>query len=202
MDRSREGLIQQFPWLAELDDREGLANDAVAEAERTADAGGGRECSPADLDVEAETMCLKVLDEARAVLAAAEPPVSHDDFKTRVLGDGWTLAHKGKAFDAYAGAASGVLATDFCRRRGVQLSMRFEAAAYGEVACGVMARGFCSRMQHYLNAELADPTLEGRRFGEDIHVAFVESSEMSTLVARSPSLALLGRAAQLRTLFR
>ncbi len=31
-----------------------------------------------------------------AVLAAAEPLVSHDDFKTRVLGGGWTLAHKGR----------------------------------------------------------------------------------------------------------
>ena len=73
----------------------GFAKDAVAEAERSADVGGGRECSPADLDVEADTMCMKVLDEARAVLAAAEPMVSNDDFKTHVLGGGWTFAHKG-----------------------------------------------------------------------------------------------------------
>jgi hypothetical protein len=180
----------------------GFAKDAVAEAERSADAGDGPECSPADLDVEAETIFMKVLDDARAVLAAAEPMVSSDDFKTRVLGGGWTFAHKGVAFDAYAGSACGVLATTFCRRRDVQLSMRFEAAAYGEAACGVLARGFCHRMQHYLNAELADPTLEGRPFGEDIHVAFVESSEFSLLVGHSTDPALLKRAAQVRALFR
>ena len=124
----------------------GFAKDAVAEAERSADAGGGRECSPADLDVEAETMCMKVLDEARAVLAAAEPMVSHDDFKTQVLGGGWTFAHKGVAFDAYAGSARGVLATTFCRRRDVQSLKVFQVAEKFSLRTGARSCHFeCRR---------------------------------------------------------
>ncbi len=58
-------------------------------------------------------------------------------------------------------------------------------AACGEEACGVLARGFCHKMQDYLNAELADPSLEGRPSGEDIHVEYEESPEVANLVRES-----------------
>ena len=96
------------------------------------------------------------LQRRRAELAASVPAeVSVSDFAVTVLGGAWTRAHRGVVADAMQGHAVGQSAKDFCRRRGVPQSARFELSLYSPPHAGVMARGWAHRMQHFMTLEVA-----------------------------------------------
>jgi len=197
-------LVQEFPWLADLDKSEGFAL-----AEGAADAGASSSLTASEPehhavgDEEELTRAMRELDQKRAELASQGQVDSDGDFKVGVLGGAWTLAAKGKVADAIQGVASSVLARDFCTARQIQKSIRFDIEAYGPEICGILARAWCHRMQYFLNAELRDPVVVGRKFGREIVADYEEPSEMAKLAAdpESSSGKLDKRIRQVRSFF-
>ena len=203
--KATDELIDAYPWLADLDDREGFSEHIPSESCGSASSGhGDRAREDVVLDEDAVEQAMRELDEVRAGLAAHEPRESEADFKTSVSGGQWLLAERGLACDAIQGSARGALANDFCARRGVQKSIRFDLAAYGHEACGIMARAWCHKMQFYLNAELGGRAEENLPFEANVHDAYAEPTEFVRLCASpdATSRAMARRIAQIRALLR
>ena len=145
--------VHEFPWLAELDISEGFHCREDSTTQSSASSGTSASV-PTELDDELWAMAQQKLENARLALAKEEE-VSHSDFSTRVLGGAWLLKTKGIPFDAIQGAARNELAKEFCGRRLLQKTMRFDYNVYGGEHCGVLARAWCHRMQWLLNLELS-----------------------------------------------
>ena len=109
-------------------------------------------------------------------------------------------AAKGMPYEQVSGHARGALARDFCTRRRLQYSMRFDVAAYGEEACGVMSRGFCHRMQYFFNCELARDNGAERPFTREDVAAYREPSELTKLANTSTNVNSLTRIEQIRAI--
>ena len=85
--KATDELIDAYPWLADLDDREGFSEHIPSESCGSASSGhGDRAREDLVLDEDAVEQAMKELDEVRADLAAHEPRESEADFKTSVLG--------------------------------------------------------------------------------------------------------------------
>lgn len=123
-----------------------------------------------------------------------------DDFKVVILGGKWTMQHKHTAFDAIQGIARGGLAKEFCDRRGLQQSMRFDVSAYGQERCQVLARAFCHKMQYFLQAEIGNQDLVHKPFPPNVVGEYVEPSEMTKIASGQLSKALEKRICQIREL--
>jgi hypothetical protein len=201
--RHREELIQALPWLADLDTLEGFSQVSASDTSKQSGSKSTSEatCSREEPDIDQIEAAFKALDAARSVLALSEPETATEDFKVAVLGGKWTLEHKNTAFDAVSGSARGALAKDFCFRRSMQQSMRFDVAAYGQDICNILARGFCHKMQWFLNHEVANPEYEGKGFLSNVVEAYQEPSELTKVASTSSSAALNNRVAQIRSLF-
>ena len=91
-----------------------------------------------------EDVVMKALDAARSALAK-DPHDSFDDFRAIVLGGPALMATKGMAYHDVCGVTTSGLATDFCKRRGVQYTFRASYNAYGDRVCGVLARSCATR---------------------------------------------------------
>jgi len=116
--KATDELIDAYPWLADLDDREGFSEHIPSESCGSASSGhGDRAREDVVLDEDAVEQAMRELDEVRAGLAAHEPRESESDFKTSVLGGQWLLAERGLACDAIQGSARGALTNDFCASR-------------------------------------------------------------------------------------
>ena len=138
-------LVHLYPWFAEAEEKKFGFSSADAQGENPAKALKKRnkeEKVGQELDDEAIQAMLVALDKARADESAAAEP-SADDFKVTVLGGAWTLAHHGVPFDAIQGGARSNLPQDFCNRRGVPRSARFNYSTYGDRACGTLERAWC-----------------------------------------------------------
>lgn len=189
--------VQELPWLANLDLKLGfhasgqfvLPNDATAREAAT-------EAQP--LEEEAFEQSLRDLEVARLALKSEED-LSRDDFGTRVLGGAWLMKTKGIPFDAIQGFARTEIAKDFCGRRGLQRSVRFEYMLYGGEACGIMARAWGDRLQWLLNHELSGTTSTNTPFGPEILLQYVEPSEFAKLAVGATGK-LVGRVRQIRAI--
>lgn len=73
------------------------------------------------------------------------------DFQVTILGGQWTAAHKGVAADAFSAAAKGNMAIQWCKRRAIPQSARYEISLYGQEAAAAMARCWASKMQYMFN---------------------------------------------------
>jgi hypothetical protein len=116
--------------------------------------------SDADIDIDAETerRAWEELAEARAILDATDVP-RFDDFRVVARGGESVMAKKGVGADCYTGKAQGLDVEDWCRRKGVCFSARFEISTFTAVRSQVMARTWCHKMQFYYNLAIssADP---------------------------------------------
>ena len=145
-------LLQQYPWLADLWPEH--KPHAWTTSPDAASAKGPKvdECLDDD-EIEA---IFSELDRRRAELAASTPAeLAVTDFAVKVLGGAWTRSHRGVDADAMQGHAVGNYAKQFCRRRGVAMSARFEISLYSATHASVFARAWAHRMQHFLNCEVA-----------------------------------------------
>ena len=113
-------------------------------------------------------------------------------------GGPWTHATKGVPYEQVSGHAKGALGRDFCERRRLQYSMRFDTAAYGEDACAIMSRAFCHRMQYFFTCELGKENGEEKPFTAEEKAAYEEPSEFTKLASTSTNAALLKRVEQIR----
>ena len=181
-DAAREELILALPWASAIDEKEGFTGPV----KRTASASSVGQTAASDYEdarpllEELEDAAWKALDMARAELGA-ESDASIHDFKTKIFGGRWTMAHIAAAFDAVQGGAAGALAEEFCAALGLQKTMRFDVAAHGHAQASILARGFCHRMQHYVNAYVARPVVYGEAFSQDVHDSYEEPSELRRL---------------------
>ena len=139
---------------------------------------------------------MKALEVARSALGTAEA-LDGADFKTRVLGGPWLMKTKGIPFDAVQGFASGESAKEFCTRRAVQKTVRFDYSVYGDENCGILARAWCHRMQFAWELELSGVVALTAAFAEEHWGACEEPSEFSR-IAETASGRLKGRVVQIR----
>jgi hypothetical protein len=195
----KEDLVLAFPWLAELDLREGFSKGSSTQSSKGESSQKHQESFCLEerdaLQIEA---FMKSLDEARAALVLDKALPASDDFKVCLLGGKWTMEHKHTAYDALQGSARGALAKDFCRKRELQMSMRFDVSAYGEATCQILARAWCHRLQYFLDQEVAHPDFQGKDFPADVVAAYQEASEFSKLASSGAGKALQRRIDQIR----
>ena len=70
-----------------------------------------------------------------------------------------------------------------------------------DTAC-VLARAFCHRMQHYFSAYVEHPLEEGQAFGQAVHDAYEEPSELRRLVEGELSARTRARVLAIRAIGR
>ena len=119
-----------------------------------------------EFDAEENADIGQALDELHRATedAALRPGGDSTDFITVILGGGWTMTHKGKAYDVFRLGAR-VRANRFCERCGLQKSMRFSVTLFGDnVACS-LAKAWCSRLQFFFD-EFQDSGNDGHIFDE------------------------------------
>ena len=97
--------------------------------------------------------------------AALRPGGDSTDFITVIFGCGWTVTHKGMAYDASHGRGAHVRANRSCELCGFQKSMRFSVALFGgNVACSLV-KAWYSRLQ-FLFDEFQDSGNDRHLFDE------------------------------------
>ena len=86
MTLAMKKLVEDVPWLAELDEKEGFAGSGAAGSEGPADGGPGAEQGDDEPDeVEKTIFVMKTLDEVRAALEK-QSVETQDDFRVTVMG--------------------------------------------------------------------------------------------------------------------
>ena len=160
--RKRDEDIQEFPWLAEMphpDDFEESKAGAeldVAAKKKKASAQERGESDEEDEDEDEEIgEFMKHLDSIRVTLAGEAPEEGDGDFRVKALSGKWTEEHEGRTHSAIQGRARGGLAEDFCIRRALQRSMRFDIDVYTLPVCTKLARAYCHKLQWLLDWEIA-----------------------------------------------
>ena len=178
-------LLQQFPWLADFwpehkpkphRDEEAPIKDVEKDAE------DGSIVPLADDEVEA---VFAELDRRRAEVGAMPGAGDVEDFSVTVLGGAWTMAARGVAADAVQASARSPLAKDFCRRRGLPLSARFEISTYSQEHATVMARAWAHRMQLFLNVEIMSEDI-AYEFTQQDKDEYVEPTELAATADHFP----------------
>ena len=198
-------LVQEHPWLAGF--LEGGAGSASAPSSaplssnvigQASGSGAPPAAASAELDDDA-------VDEVYAELEAKRMEWQDDGvltqnwFKVTLLGGAWLRQQKGRSFDAFKGAASGGAVAEWCGKRGLQKSMRFEVTLYGEKGAAIMARAFYHRMSYFygLCCELGELDHE---FAAAEKASYVEPTEL-TEFASTLSGQAWQRVLQLRSLW-
>ena len=192
-----DASAHDFPWIAELDLREGFA-ERVPPIRGDAAEAAAAPWLPDALDDELFDEGMQALDAARLAMAA-EPEASHEDFGTRVLGGPWLLKTKGIPFDAIQGYGRGEATKQFCIRRNIPKTIRFDYQLYGGDACGVMARAWCHRLQWLFNLELSIVVSPLEAFALNDLRDYEEPSEFIAL-AESSTGKIVARIEQIRAL--
>ena len=200
----RDKLLVQFPWLTDLDAHEGFDQARRPSSSSVSASRTNVVAEPPPPDDKVLQEALAALEGERLDLAAADTAVGQGDFRTQALGGKWTLQHRGHVADAIQGAARGALAQDFCTRRSLPKSIRFELTAYSADACGVLARAWCHKMQYFFNIELQDGKhIDKAKFDPDLFTAYKEPTEFTALASQADATTgrLAKRIAQIRSLF-
>ena len=94
------------------------------------------------------------------------------------------------------------MAEEFCTAVGLLKTMRFDVVAHGHDTACVLARAFCHRMQHYFSAYVEHPLEEGQAFGQAVHDAYAETSELRRLVEGELSARTRARVLAIRAIGR
>ena len=119
-ERGHEELVQQLPWLQELDQSVGFASTSSKEKDK-GDTDGHDDKKEGrireELDVDEQEAVMRALDAARDRLARAPDPFRVVDFRWRLLGGAWTQENEGRAFSACQGYASGAAAIAWTKAR-------------------------------------------------------------------------------------
>ena len=190
-------LVELFPWLIHLDDKEGFAEKVSKRKVKDED-----EKQPAreEYDADAEEFVMKAVDEAKAWLSGGEPLRGIIDFKAKPLCGKWLYENTGKGSDAILAEPSGELASKFSQRRIGQKSARWTYNTHEGHNCAIMARAWCHRMQHFFNAEIANPELVGSPFPVAIIASYEEPSEFVKFANSKLKKATVPRVAEIRRL--
>ena len=192
IDDHKEAAIRDFPLLADLlDEKEGIAGKPRKRAEGS-DGSESDEDSDSDEASDAEDgldRLMKELDDNRMVCAAAMAEGVDEDpwFTVKPLGCLNTFERKGIWNDAIQGGARGKKAEDFCKRRNMQVHMRFEILLYGMAHCKILAQAFCHRQSFVREWELRQPLGEKAPWTADCWGDYRESPVFVEL-ANSPGL--------------
>ena len=182
-DAVLDKLLQDFPWLLDLYDTE-----AKAKAKRKAKTDDPSEDSESesyevpDVDEEQRERNLQAIDEARARLDASGRRY-WDDFKIDILGGADLFERTGRPFDFICSSFRGLLAQDFCKRRGTGQTFRADHDVYGEHCCQVLCRAWCHRLQYYYELEKSAPAGHALVFIAAHHAAYIEPTEFQDMVA-------------------
>ena len=113
------------------------------------------------------------------------------------------MAHAGKPYDAFQGAARGKAATTFCRRRKVPMSARYDIELYGNSSAAPLARCWCHKMAHFYEFERISEQGDAHICSAADHEAYVEPPQLQRMYdegAGHPTIR--NRIAQIRDLFR
>jgi len=70
------------------------------------------------------------------------------DFRTTLLGGGFTREKTGEVYDAHSGQAANQGSKNFCQQYGMAKSARFAKTLGGQTAA-LLARSWCHRAQYY-----------------------------------------------------
>jgi hypothetical protein len=72
------------------------------------------------------------------------------DFRVTILGGAWLMEEKGKAFDAFPGAARKGGVEDWCIQYGLTRSARFNVDLYGEHHAHIFREGMVLQASVFL----------------------------------------------------
>ena len=199
LDHHIEELILEFPWLKELDGKEGFSDVGLKEAAGLGGFTGKKLPEPAEMDDELLFGAVNQLEKAKAHLAAA-PGARHNDFGTKIRGGPSQLLKTGEMVHAAQAVARNPAAISFCARRGV--NQTFKSTFSKGIAAGeVLVRGWARKMQHFFNLEFMEPEGEALVFVKKHHDDYQESDEFLELAENTDLPHVKARIAQIRALF-
>jgi hypothetical protein len=147
-----DALLRQFPWLQ---------GHFKQEEKRRRDGGGGgpgprdepgqdRELASAELTDEQLEECFLELEDRRARME--DESVDLANFRVRVLGGPWCLAHLGVPYDAFQGWCTDPSAeATWAKRYKMGKTSRFGVGVFGDARSVVLANEWASRCQYYWN---------------------------------------------------
>lgn len=175
--KTQESLIQELPWLSKIWTKIDRSEEPPRTEPDEAPAAGKGAADP-DMDDDEVEAIYEELERRRRELAADHP--SGEDFGTTLLGGRWTLRERGDSADVVQGRGRNALAKEFCARRGVPQTARFEIAQYTEANAAILARAWCHRMQYFYDLEVVSGGAAYSFAPEDCR-AYVEPTELSRL---------------------
>jgi hypothetical protein len=146
-------VLERFPWMQgalEGGNRRGRPGDRAGGQpnDRNIDESAN---DPEPLDDELIEEAFAMLEAKRAELASTDD-IEITDFTTGLLGGTWTMAHSGKAFDAYQSKIRGGSdAIEWCNQYNCTKSARFDISLYGDAQASLMAREWARRLQYFFN---------------------------------------------------
>lgn len=196
-------LVADNPWLLEvLDD----AKHMSARHKRARRGLGPHEPEEDDLEdfgdddlepeVLADTFWME-LAEAKALVSDKE---GLDLFAVRPLGGKWTHEHLHVAFDAWQARAVSPDATDFLRRYGLQLAMRFDVSLYSNHGALLCANYWVAKMRCFYQLWKDAGCCDSHSFSEAEKASFREPDEFTELTTFCIVPAAQKRFRQLREL--
>lgn len=149
---SQDSLIQELPWLSKIwnniDRSQELPQPPIAEASDARKKAADEAMGDDELAAIYEEL------ERRRRKIAEDAPANGDDFRVGVKGGAWTMANRGVSADAASARAANALAIEFCHRRSVPKTVRFELSLYGEANAAILARFWAHRMQYFFDLEV------------------------------------------------
>ena len=147
--REHEELLQQMPWLANLDKMENFARELRKELHCDTQAAAAADAVVHEIDEEAMLSAISLLEAERENEIAIAAAVGTVDFWTKHLG-GESNVLKGKDFyDAVQGQASDA-GQEWARSHGMQISFKSTFTEHGSEPSKVLVRYWCHRMQLFL----------------------------------------------------
>ena len=199
-DPHYEQLIREYPWLAHLDEKVSDFKPSVAKKRHRPDADDDEE--EAEQPIPDDDMMLEALadvDRVRALVEDGRDP-NGADFKVRVRRKGPELiAIEGGGAHAVQASACGALATEWCGRRGLQVTFKATLSAYSMEESLILARSWVHRMQFFFDMEMAAPNAE--LLYSEVHISeYTEPSELASLLTPASSKKLRDRVAWLRAI--
>ena len=146
--REHEELLQQMPWLANLDKMENFARELRKELHCDTQAAAAADAVVHEIDEEAMLSAISLLEAERENEVAIAAAVGTVDFWTKHLG-GESNVLKGKDFyDAVQGQASDA-GQEWARSHGMQISFKSTFTEHGSEPSKVLVRSWCHRMQFF-----------------------------------------------------
>ena len=138
-------LLATFPWLERYMAISELSRPSSSSKTSRASSVPAPELDPDELELAWDQLDLRRRE------WADEDKYVGTDFETVIRGGAWTHAAKGMAYDCIMARSSSEVGSEFVKKYGLQKTVSFSYAKYGEQASNLLALHWTHKMQYLFN---------------------------------------------------